>query len=130
MKISRVKKPTAWNQAIKGARLKPNRMERFIGSELMYENAHQALSIKRRREIMTVKFILAVALVAPFMTVSSIAQDAPRLDQHAYLGGPKSGIPHATRQVTSVGDAFAMAPKAVTSHRYIGGPQTVVPHSN
>jgi hypothetical protein len=79
---------------------------------------------------MTMKYILAVALVAPFMTVSSMAQDTPRLDQHAYLGGPKSSVPHATRQVTSVGDAFAMAPKAVTTHRYGGGPQTVVPHSN
>jgi hypothetical protein len=99
-------------------------------SELINESAHQALSIKRRRKIMTMKYIFAIALIAPFMTVSSMAQDAPRLDQHAYLGGPKSGIPHATRQVISVGDAFAMAPKAVTSHRYRGGPQTVVPHSN
>ena len=79
---------------------------------------------------MTIKYILAVALVAPFMTVSSMAQDAPRLDQHAYQGGPKTSIPYATRQMTSAGDAFAMAPKAVTSHRYSGGPQTVVPHSN
>ncbi len=79
---------------------------------------------------MTIKYILAVALVAPFMTVSSMAQDAPRLDQHVYQGGPKTGIPHATRQVTRVGDTFAMAPKAVTSHRYSGGPQTVVPHSH
>jgi hypothetical protein len=76
---------------------------------------------------MTIKYILAVALVAPFMTVSSMAQDTPRLDQHVYLGGPKSSIPHATRQVTSASEAFAMVPKA--QHRYIGGPQTVVPHS-
>jgi hypothetical protein len=99
-------------------------------SELINESAYQALSIERRRKIMTMKYILAVALVAPFMTVSSMAQDAPRFDQHAYLGGPKSGIPHVTRQVTNVGEAFAMAPKAMTSHRYSGGPQTVVPHSN
>jgi hypothetical protein len=79
---------------------------------------------------MTVKYILAVALVVPFMTVSSMAQDAPRLDQHACQGGPKTGIPHATRQMNSARDAFAMAPTAVTSHRYSGGPQTVVPHSH
>ena len=79
---------------------------------------------------MTIKYILAVALVAPFMTVSSMAQDAPRLDQHAYQGGPKTGIPHAARQMASTNEAFAMVPKAVTSHRYSGGPQTVVPHSN
>jgi hypothetical protein len=68
-------------------------------------------------------------LVAPFLTVSSMAQEAIRLDQHVYQGGPKSGIPHATRQITGASEAFAMAPKAVTSHRYRGGPQTVVPHS-
>jgi hypothetical protein len=96
-------------------------------SELINESAHQALSIKRRRKIMTMKYILAVALVAPFMTVSSMAQEAPRLDQQ---GGPKSGVPHAARQMTNAREAFAMAPKAMTSHRYSGGPQTVVPHSN
>ena len=78
---------------------------------------------------MTIKYMLAVALLAPFMAVSSLAQDVSRLDQHVYLGGPKSGIPHGTRQITSTSDAFAMAPKAAMSHRYSGGPQTVVPHS-
>jgi hypothetical protein len=79
---------------------------------------------------MTVKSILAVALVAPFLAVSSMAQSAPLVDQHVYQGGPKSSVPHATRQMPSAGDAFAMVPKAVTSHRYSGGPQTVVPHSH
>ena len=78
---------------------------------------------------MTIKYILAITIVAPLMTVSSMAQNAPRLDQHVYQGGPKSGIPHATRQITSASETFAMAPKAVTPHRYRGGPQTVVPHS-
>lgn len=78
---------------------------------------------------MTMKYILALVLVAPFMTVSSMAQDAVRLDQHVYQGGPKTSIPHATRQATRAGDAFAMAPKAKRSHGYSGGPQTVVPHS-
>jgi hypothetical protein len=78
---------------------------------------------------MTVKYILAVALVAPFLTVSAMAQDLTHLDQHVYQGGPKTGIPHAVRQMGTV-DAFAMAPKAMTSHRYSGGPQTVVPHSD
>jgi hypothetical protein len=80
-------------------------------------------------KIMTMKYILAAALVAPFLTVSGMAQDAPRLDQHVYQGGPKTSIPHATRQMTNAGDAFAMAPKAKRSHGYSGGPQTVVPHS-
>ena len=79
------------------------------------------------------KYILAVTLVVPFLTVSSMAQDAPRVDQHVYQGGPKSSVPHATRQeVTGTSNAFAMAPKAsslATSHGYSGGPQTVVPHS-
>jgi hypothetical protein len=96
----------------------------------MNESADQALSIKRRRKIMAIKYILAAALVAPFLTVSSMAQDASRLDQHVYQGGPKTGIPHAARQMTSAREAFAMVPKATTSHRYSGGPQTVVPHSD
>ncbi len=79
---------------------------------------------------MTLKYILAVALITPFLAASSMAQDAIRLDQHAYQGGPKTGIPHAARQVTPASDAFAMVPKAQTTHRYSGGPQTVVPHSH
>ena len=75
------------------------------------------------------KYILAVALLTPFVTVSSMAQDAVRVDQHVYQGGPKSGVPHAARQTTSAREAFAMAPKAKRSHGYSGGPQTVVPHS-
>jgi hypothetical protein len=78
---------------------------------------------------MTKKYILAVALVAPFLIAPAMAQDEFRIDQHVYQGGPKSGIPHAVRQVTSR-EAFAMVPKASMSHRYSGGPQTVVPHSN
>jgi hypothetical protein len=76
---------------------------------------------------MTLKYILAVALITPFLATSSMAQDTIRLDQHVYQGGPKSGIPHAARQVTPPSDAFAMVR---TSHRYSGGPQTVVPHSH
>lgn len=96
----------------------------------MNGSAHQALSIKRRRKIMTIKCILAVAFVAPFLIAPAMAQGGPRVEQHMYQGGPKSDIPHATRQITGSSDAFAMAPKARTSHRYNGGPQTVVPHSN
>jgi hypothetical protein len=95
----------------------------------MIESAHQTLSIKRRRKTMTMKYILAVALVAPFLTASGIAQEAVRIDQHVYQGGPKTSIPHATRQVTSVGVPFAMAiPAKSKAHAYRGGPQTVVPH--
>ena len=77
---------------------------------------------------MTIKYILAVALVAPFLAAPAMAQDEPHLDQHVYLGGPNSSIPHTTRQMTGASEAFAMAPKALTSHRYSGGPQTVVSH--
>jgi hypothetical protein len=77
---------------------------------------------------MTMKYILAVALVVPFLAAPAMAQDTLRLDQHVYQGGPKTGIPHATRQVTPAAEAFAMAPKARMSHHYSGGPQTVVPH--
>lgn len=75
------------------------------------------------------KYVLAFVLIAPFMTVSSMAQEAVRVDQHVYQGGPKTGIPHATRQAMGASDSFAMAPKAKRSHGYSGGPQTVVPHS-
>jgi hypothetical protein len=79
---------------------------------------------------MITKHILAAALVTPFLTVASMAQDAPRIDQHVYQGGPKSNIPHATREIGSTGEAFAMVPRTKTSHAYRGGPGTVVPHGN
>ena len=75
------------------------------------------------------KHILAMVLVAPFLTAPAMAQYAPRIDQHVYQGGPKSTVPHAARQMTGASEAFAMVPTAVKSHRYSGGPQTVVPHS-
>lgn len=71
---------------------------------------------------MTMKYILAVALIAPFLTVSSMAQ------QQVYQGGPKSSV--ATRQISSQSDIYAMGVKAKKSHAYRGGPQTVVPHGN
>jgi len=77
---------------------------------------------------MTMKLIFAVALAAPLLTAPALAQDPPRIDQHVYQGGPKTGIPHASRPMTSASDAFALVP--MMSHRYRGGPQTVVPHSN
>ncbi len=78
------------------------------------------------------KYILAVALVAPFLMASGMAQT---VDQHVYQGGPKTTVPHATRSVTGVREAFGMvplavAPRASRSHVYSGGPQTVVPHSS
>jgi hypothetical protein len=89
--------------------------------------------IERRDKIMAMKYILALAVIAPFMSVSSsIAQ---RVDQHVYQGGPKSTVPHATiRSATRPSDAFGMmlapvGPRVKRSHIYNGGPQTVVPHS-
>jgi hypothetical protein len=79
---------------------------------------------------MTIKYILAVALITPFLTVSSMAQQ--------YVGGPKSGVAH-TRQISSGGDIYAQGVggdiyargvKANKSHAYRGGPKTVVPHGN
>jgi hypothetical protein len=81
---------------------------------------------------MTIKYILAVALVAPFMTVSGVAQT---VDQHVYQGGSKTTNPRATRSMTtSPSEALGMVPapvrpRAKRSHIYNGGPQTVVPHS-
>jgi hypothetical protein len=89
---------------------------------------------------MTIKYILAVALITPFLTVSSMAQQ--------YVGGPKSGVAAPTRQISSGGDIYAQGAggdiyaqgvggdiyargvKANKSHAYRGGPKTVVPHGN
>lgn len=68
------------------------------------------------------KYILAVAFVAPFLTVSSMAQDASSTVKHVYQGGPKTTIPHATRQVSSGGDIFAMEVKAKKPRTYRGAP--------
>lgn len=86
-------------------------------SELPNESAYWTLSDKRRRTVM-MKYILAVALVAPLMVASSMAQEAPRIVKHVYVGGPASNIPHATKTITSgAADAFAMAPKAKASQK-------------
>ena len=76
---------------------------------------------------MTMKYILAIALITPFLTVSSMAQQ--------YVGGPKSSVAPMTRQISSGGDIYAQgvdvyAPgvKANKSHAYRAGPKTVVPH--
>jgi hypothetical protein len=71
---------------------------------------------------------MAVALVTPFLIVSSTAQNASYSFKHAYQGGPKTTVPHTTRQITSGGDIFAMDVNAQTPHAYRGGPRTVVPH--
>ena len=74
------------------------------------------------------KCILTLVLIAPLITVSAAAQNAPRVDQHVYQGGPKSSVPHTARLTTTASDAFAMMPRGRTAHVYSGGPQTVVPH--
>ena len=81
---------------------------------------------------MIVRHIFAAALIAPFLTVSGMAQEVPAVTKHIYVGGPKSDIPHTTRSVSNWEQAYAKAPraKAKTTHRYQGGPNTVVPHSN
>ena len=76
---------------------------------------------------MTIKYILAVALITPFLTVSSMAQQ--------YVGGPKSGVAPTTQQIGSGGDIYAQGDisargvKANKSHAYRGGSKTVIPRS-
>ena len=88
---------------------------------------------------MTIKYILAVALITPCLTVSSMAQQ--------YSGGPKSNFA-PTRQISSGadiyaqgvggdiyaqrvgGDVYVRGVNANKSHVYRGGPKTVVPHGN
>ena len=83
---------------------------------------------------MSIKYILAIALITPFLTVSSMAQQ--------YVGGPKSGIAPTTRQISSAGDIYAQGVddyaqgvddyargvKANKSRAYRSGPKAVVPH--
>jgi len=78
---------------------------------------------------MTIKYILAIALITPFLTMSSMAQQ--------YVGGPKSSVAPSTRQISSGGDIYAQGVdvyargiKANKSRAYRGGPRTVVPQRN
>ena len=76
---------------------------------------------------MAIKYILAVALITPFLTASSTAQQ--------YVGGPKSGIAPTTRQISGGGDIYAQGVnargvKANKSHAYRAGPKTGVPRGN
>ena len=79
--------------------------------------------------MMTIRYILAVSLITPFLTVSSMAQQ--------YVGGPKSGVAPTTRQISSGGDIYAQGVdvyargvKANTSRAYRAGTKTVVPYRN
>jgi hypothetical protein len=92
-------------------------------------NLPVALSSKCRRKIMAIKYILAIGLIAPFLTVSSMAQQ--------YVGGPKSSVAPTTQQISSGGDIYAQGVdvyargvKANKSRAYRGGTKTVVPYRN
>ena len=81
---------------------------------------------------MTIKYILAIALITPVLSVSSMAQQ--------YQGGPKSSF-MPTRQISSGGDIYAQGdiyPRGVAakkkssvgggSHHYSGGPRSEPHH--
>lgn len=84
---------------------------------------------------MNIKCILAVALITPLLSASSVAQQ--------YHGGPKSPVP-PTWQISHGGDVYAPGPdiyvpraerrapgmRTSKSRAYRGGPETVVPHDN
>lgn len=77
---------------------------------------------------MAIKYLLAVALITPFLTGPTMAQQ--------YHGGPKSPVPPTVGQISSGGDIYAQevdvnarGVKAKKSRAYRGGPKTVVPHS-
>ena len=83
---------------------------------------------------MTIKYVLAVALITPFLTVSSMAQQ--------YQGGPKSSVAPTTRPIGSGGDIYAQGIDVYTpggdiyaqgvrtsqSRAYRGRAKTVVSH--
>lgn len=70
------------------------------------------------------KYILAVAMVAPFLTASSMAQETIYTFKHVYQGGPKTTVLHTTRQINSRGDIFAMEVNAKKPCAYRVGPKT------
>ena len=70
---------------------------------------------------MIIKHIVAIGLVASFLTVSAMAQNAPYTFRHVYQGGPKSAIAHTTRQVNSDGSIFAMEVNTKKPYAYRGG---------
>jgi hypothetical protein len=82
---------------------------------------------------MLIKYILAVAVITPFLTVSSTAQQ--------YQGGPKSSVPPTMQQIgygdiyaqgidvyAPRSDIYAQGVRTNKSHAYRGGPRTVTPH--
>jgi hypothetical protein len=82
---------------------------------------------------MLIKYILAVAVITPFLTVSSTAQQ--------YQGGPKSSVPPTMQQIgygdiyaqgidvyAPGSDIYAQGVRTNKSHAYRGGPRTVTPH--
>ena len=75
---------------------------------------------------MTIKYILAVALITPFLTVSSTAQQ--------YQGGPKSSVPPTMQQIgygdiyAQGIDVYAQGVRTSKSRAYHSGPRTVVPY--
>ncbi len=71
-----------------------------------------------------IKYIVAVGLVAPFLAVSAMAQNAPYTVKHVYQGGPKSTVPHTTRQMTRDASIFALDVSAQSSKAYRGGPRS------
>jgi hypothetical protein len=80
-----------------------------------------------RENIMTGKFILAVALITPLLTVSSMAQQ--------YQGGPKSPVIPTARQYAQgvdvyapTGDIYAQGVRTNKSGVHRGSPRAVVPY--
>jgi hypothetical protein len=61
---------------------------------------------------MTIKYILAVALITPFLTVSSMAQQ--------YSGGPKSNFA-PTRQIGNGADIYAQGVGGEIYAQRVGG---------
>lgn len=57
---------------------------------------------------MTIKYILAIALITPFLTVSSMAQQ--------YVGGPKSVLPQRGKSAAEP-ISTRRASEAISTHR-------------
>ena len=71
-----------------------------------------------------IKYIFAAVLIAPFLIVSAMAQNAPYTVKHVYQGGPKSAVAHTTRQVNSDGSIYAYDLNTKRPTAYRGGPRS------
>jgi hypothetical protein len=81
---------------------------------------------------MTVRKMIAAAVVLQLMAVPALAQTTSDKDQnaHHYEGGPKTEVPHMMKHPSAPSSTTGTTETTGVSggHHYSGGPKTEVPH--